>query len=327
MDAEQKLKSYIMPRNGGRIIGLILTVVMVISAVGAAILSFTGGAPTAPFNANKVEGSDWCSLEIVGISEWVYRNGDEWYHIAEDSDGEYYIVKLSQSRYKSMKAQQAYWNDEGPAVPLTLTGMSKKTTTSIQSNFTKALDLGFGSSFSSYFGTRYLDTGARPTDNIRYPLILLAIFSGLCGLLPLLTANASRKKGLRNLERLGGGYGVTRAAAELDAPTTFRGPGDKLRVGENYVFGKRTGLLVPCEDVYWCYQRVQRTYFIVTGRTLQLYTADGNSYVGAALGRKGEDQIRSLMDVIAQRCPNARLGFSPENRNAWAAYVKELRKK
>ena len=38
MDAEQKLKSYIMPRNGGRIIGLILTVVMVISAVGAVVL-------------------------------------------------------------------------------------------------------------------------------------------------------------------------------------------------------------------------------------------------------------------------------------------------
>ena len=321
MDGEQKIRAYIGPGRGGLIVGLIA---LILGAVGAVMMALSAARPVGEpvlFRNRATEARTWCYIDAVGISDWVYRSDDVRYYVAEDAKGNFYVVHLSQSRYNKMTAQQAYWNEETAVqVPERLTGIAHDVTPAIKNNFCKAFDLNV-LDFGTYFGTSYLDATSSPRSDSLLGWGILAGFGLLLGLVLTLTSRAANKRTDRALAALGG-YAVEQAAAELESPLTLRAPGDRLRLGERYLFGKKTGLALTYDQVIWVYQRVQRTNFIVTGRSLMLADERGELTAAANFGRGGEEQVLELMQRIAAKNPNVLLGFSAENRKAWQALVK-----
>ena len=321
MDGEKRLRAYIGPSGAGRIIGLVLLVGALVLAALAIRSAAQPVEDPVRFRTRGMDGGEWCYLDVVGISDWVYRNDDTYYHIAEDAKGNFAVVHISESRYKKMTAQQAYWNEETAVQePVRITGIAREATATMKSYICQALDINL-LDYGTYFGTSYLNAAGSPHSGDTAMLAVMAGVLALIGVILLLTANSTKKKTDRAIEALGG-YGVEQAAAELEAPTTERVGRDALRLGETHLFGKRRGLLLRYDQVVWAYQQVQRTNFIVTGRNLLLGDEDGNLTVAASFGRKGEEQITELMRRIAMKNPGVLLGFSADNQKIWRERAK-----
>ena len=321
MDGENRIRAYIGPTKAGLVTGLIA---LLLAAVGAVMMVVNLTAPKGepePFRVRGTVHSDWSYLDVVGISDWVYRSDDVHYHIAEDAEGRFYVVHISESRYRKMTEQQAYWNEETTKkVPVRLTGLAKSATDTMKSYICQAVEIS-PLQYGTYFGSNYLDATSTPNSDAVWGWGMLAVLGLILGLVLTLSARAAKKRTDRALAALGG-YAVEQAAAEMDAPTTERVNNDRLRLGEQYLFGKHKGMLLRYDQVVWAYQQVQRTNFIVTGRNLLLGDEQGNLTAAASFGRKGEEQIAELMRRIAARNPSVLLGFSAENRRAWQERVK-----
>ena len=321
MDGESRIRAYIGPGKGARIVGLIALAAAFVSFVlmGLAIAAPKG--EPEPFRSRGTVDNNWSYLDVVGISDWVYRHDDEYYHIAEDEQGYFYIVHMSERAYRQMSAQQAYWNEEtNVKTPLRMTGIAKSATATMKSYITEAVEISV-LDYGTYFGSNYLDATSTPNSDGIWGWGVLAVITLLLGLVLTLSYRGAKKRTDRALEALGG-YAVEQAAAELDAPTTRVVGRDALRMGENYVFGRRKGLMLRYDQILWAYQQIQRTNFIVTGRNLMVADVWGKVTVAAAFGRKGEAQINELLRELAQKNSSILLGFSADNRRSWQAAVK-----
>lgn len=322
MDAEERLKKYIAPARRGRIFGFIALAVGLLGAVMLVLgLNADPGKPTE-FSSNGNGTSKWAYLDVAGISDWVFKDDGKVYYLAEDVYGNFSVVRLPDSTYKKMTQQRAYWNEEtSKPVPMRITGVPRNATSTIREYICKAADIP-SVSYRTYFGTEYLDAASKPGTDDAYVWALPAIFGLILALILLPTYGAASKNAARRLAGLGS-YELQQAAAELESPVTRQENGDRLRLGEHYIFGKRNGLLLPYERVFWVYERVQRTNFVVTGRHLMLADDTGALTVAAAFGRKGEEEIRRLIGEIARRNPGVRVGFSAENQKAWRELTRE----
>ena len=322
MDAEEQLRKYISPRKGARIVGLIA---LVIGLIGAVMLVLKLAAPAGKateFNKNANGTSQWCYLDVAGISDWAFKDDGKVYYIAEDAYGSFYVVRLKSSTFKKMSAQRAYWEEEtSTASPMQINGVPRTATTVMKDYISRAAGID-QSSYKYYFGTYYLDATSKPGSDEAYIWGIPGVFGLILAMILLPTSASARKKAEQAIESLGS-YERQLAAAELEAPTTHRENKDRLRLGEHWLFGKRQGLLLPYDRVVWVYEQVQRTNFIVTARHLFLADDRGHITAAASFGRNGHDEILRLIGEIAARNPAVMTGFSAENRKKWQEIVKE----
>ncbi len=79
--------------------------------------------------------------------------------------------------------------------------------------------------------------------------------------------------------------------------------------------------IIALNDVLAIYEHITRTNGIVTAHTVQLSSIDGRDLQINVYARK-RDTKDDLLLTISNYCPNARVGYSPENMS----YVNEKRK-
>ena len=321
MDAEEQLRGYISPRRGARIVGLIA---LILGLLGAAMLVVKLSAPAGEateFNKNANGTSQWCYLDVAGVSDWAFKDDSKVYYLAEDAYGDFYVVRLSSGTFKKMSAQRAYWEEEtSAAVPMRINGVPRIATAIMRDYISQAAGID-QSSYKYWFGTYYLDATSKPGSDEAFVWGIPAVFGLILGLILLPTSAAARKRAEQALDSLGS-YERQLAAAELESPVTRRENSDRLRLGEHWLFGKRQGLLLPYSAVVWAYEQVQRTNFIVTARHLYLADDRGRITAAASFGRNGHDEIMRLIGEIAARNPDVMVGFSAENRKRWQEIVK-----
>ena len=97
-------------------------------------------------------------IDLIGISDWVYRDGGKRYYAAED-ESYFYIVSVTDEQLAEMEEEQVYWDrDEDSEDPPVyhLTGVMGTIDSDTREAFKEVFDLN-DEDFDYYFGDDYLD--------------------------------------------------------------------------------------------------------------------------------------------------------------------------
>lgn len=325
---EQKtLKQYVKPGSAGMILGWIFLGLMVVCIIAGIIFGATGtdGRPTA-FNPAKDDTGDYVYLDVVGISDWLYDYDGVIYYSAEDEDGYLYTVRMTKSTHKKMADQQEYWeresNDEPMPEPYRLYGMVQKTTSSVKEDLAEMWDMST-SEYDEYFGEMFLNATTTPKESNIAGFLTGALFCGIMAALFLLVSfgpGRTYKKCIRRLEELGE---LERAEEQLNSPGNLVIGKDRARLSSNYLFSRKTGVVVRYEDIMWCFKRIRRYNYVQVDTTLVVYTPFGKNMVGIQYGRKDKNnELDNAMVMIYQHNPNTLFGFTGENNRAYKEKMK-----
>ncbi len=327
MDSKKIIKKYIMTPGWVSVLG-ILTAVLLVVCIIMGIMARNADTPDpVDFYPSETPTGTMAYIDVVGVSNWLYQYDSVVYYSVEDAYGYLYTVRLSDKQYGEMAAQQEYWNRTSETDPMPeayhLVGYVQKTTDEVKQSLAQSWDLSV-SQYEEYFGIYYLNATTSVGAENSAGWFVGALFSGLVALLCLIfvaRASAVAKKCLARLEQLNL---LDRAAQQLDNPMNQTVVGKNRGIlTQDFLFGKGTGAVLAYSDIRWAYQQNQRRNFVVASSYLMAGTefmncegvidlnrADRNGYIGDA------------MAIIAQRNPNALLGFTNENRQAYNAIRK-----
>lgn len=321
MDPQKIIKRYILPRGMA-----IAAAVLILAAAVLGALSFVamGSADTEAleFYPSDSENGTMAYIDVVGISDWLYQYDDTVYYTALDADGYLYTVRLTDSQFKKLAPQLAYWNDESVDAVMPeafrLEGLVTALSADARSTLADCWQL-TTAEFDLYFGTKFLDATTSSGEAAAAPWLVGTLVCGLFGLAFLIVAATSAstaRKFLRRLEELGL---TQRAAQQLENTESGTVIGKNRGIlTQDFLFGKGTGVVVPYADILWCYQLDRKRSFIPVNSYLMVGTM-GSAPVGAVDLNRNDRQgvITEALAVIAQRNPNAMVGYSKEAANAF----------
>ncbi len=324
MDAKKKIMEYIQAKKGMRITALVLTILTVACLIGGVLVTFVLNRMGAiPFIPEDKAYDKQAYVDIVGISDWVYRYGDNIYYCAIDADGYFYTLRMSSSEHSKLAAQQKYFEDEDAPEPepYRLFGVVKPLGATARKNLAEWWEVS-QTQYTEAFGEALLDVNESKGTKIGIFFFVGAFFCFIFALvfgIDALITQSRAKKHIQALEEKGL---LERAAAQLDTPELTIGK-DIARLTEGFYFGRGVGVALPYQDILWCFQRTTKRNGMVTGTSLILNTLNKKEIPGINLSGKDKDNyIPQAMMVIAQHNPNTLLGYSRENINAY----KEMRK-
>jgi len=308
---------------------LIVGAILLLGAVACAGLSARAKAvplpEPAPFDALEGEKGEYVYLDVIGVSDWVYKYDETTFYVLEDNWHLLYVGILTEGQFASLRAQNSYWNElTDREIPVRLTGTALNVTSSVKEAFSEVFEI-TGEEFDSYFGYRSIDVGATPSGEKASMWSAFAVMLFVLSLIPLLGSRpnaAATRKALRRLENRGL---LDTAEAEFASPLAETVYKDRLRLTRRFLFGRGMGLAAAWEDVLWCYERVMRSYgIVVTARILMIGTADGRLH-SLPFGPKDVDELYKTMEKIGERNPRLLRGFTKENRAAWKAALRETK--
>ena len=264
------------------VLALLAAVFCLVAALYVPAAAVDETAEPALFDARAPGAEDRVYIDVLGISEPLVREGGGAFFVAESAGHEYCLVCLPESRLELLDGQREYWDGHSSfSFPFRLTGSSApipasaaKTIRDIFEMSPEAFDANFGTLCFFDAETPPRPEGAVPRLVFLIPGLILApvfILLLLWLLLRLSTiANA--------LVRLEDEDALSAAADELDSTETELADGDRLRLGERFLFGWRNGLAARWEDVQWCRERIFPAPSFALRRLLVIGTADGKKH-------------------------------------------------
>ncbi len=262
-------------------------------------------------------------LDVLGISEELFRDGERGYFVAERAEHEYCLVCLSKGQIELLGAQREYWDGHSAvSLPFRLEGYRAAIPAAARTAICSTFEMD-AQTFEANFGTLCFFDALPPVGSHLRPALLIpaiALFAvfllSLCSLLLRLSSVANAMVRLEEADALGA------AAGELDAPETDLAGGDRLRLGERYVFGWRNGLAADWKDLLWCCDKPFPSELLALRRMLLLGTADGKTHaVFFPAGAKKE--LRMLTERFAQKNPQLLQGADRKTREAFRARCRE----
>lgn len=86
---------------------------------------------------------------------------------------------------------------------------------------------------------------------------------------------------------------------------------DKIRLGQNYIFGKGSNRLMRYEEIQQVYQYVKKRNFVETVRTLKCVDRQGKTRDLCQLQLKGksDEEVKRIVAAIWQRNPGVKIGY------------------
>lgn len=329
MDSKNILAKYLKPSKVLLILAAILLVVAVacipMMVMATSNAKQEAGEPVA-FDSNASEYGDYCYIDVIGISNWLYKYDGETYYTAMDVDGNMYTVRVSDSTYDKMSAQYDWWmsedEDEDPPAPYRLTGLAYTTTISLKENLSDSWEI-TQREYTTYFGTMYLNSNATPGGDAIAPwlfvCLMCAIFALIFGVCYLPGSMAFNKcvKALEEKNLL------DVAANELENPENQQIGKDLARLSRRFLFCKRTGVVVPYTDVLWVYRQNVKRYFVITvSSNLVIHTSYGQFSALNIGGADKGNQLEQAFAAIAQANPDVLIGYTSENQREFNARKK-----
>ncbi len=172
--------------------------------------------------------------------------------------------------------------------------------------------------YLAQYGKVLLDTNATDESGVTMGAVLggfIALLIGLIFVLALVPAEQNAAKCLRALEA----RGLTqRAAGQLESEANLVIGKDEGRLSQEFLYGRKTGIVVPYDSILWCYRRVTRQNFSTVSTSLILCTRDMKKKAAIVLsGKDKDDVLNRAMLVIAAHNPTVLLGFTNENASAY----------
>lgn len=328
MELQKELKQYITSKPWLRIAAVVLLALALVTLIaGLAIMYNANRANAAPFYALDSERGTQAYLDVVGVSDWLYRYDDAVYYSVEDAEGYLYTVRLSDRQFSKMASQQEYWtresNDTPQPEPYRIYGCVIDTTTSIRKNLSDIWDI-TEEEYTLYFGTKLLDATTSAGED-RASIWFIAAF--LCCLIGLALGSSAwsvsrrAKKCLNALEERGI---LEKAAQQLNAPDTVSFCNGDVHLSQDFLFGKELGVVVPYDEILWAYQKTLRRNFVVANTSLIVNTRKMKNLMAINIGGKdSQGTIVQAMTVIAQHNPKVLLGYTKENIKAFKQLQKE----
>ncbi len=87
---------------------------------------------------------------------------------------------------------------------------------------------------------------------------------------------------------------------------------DKLILGQNFLIGKNTGVVIAYSDIGRIYQQIRKTNGVEDSRTLKVLHLKTNRYYDLCkVPRRGkaEDEVQQVVEYIVSMNPNIRVGY------------------
>lgn len=326
MDSKRIIKKYIMPsafmRVGAVVFGilLVLTLVMGITAMNAEV------PDPVDFYPSETPTGVPAYIDVVGVSDWLYQYDDTVYYSVEDAYGYLYTVRLNDRQLEEMAAQAEYWNRTSETAPMPepyrLVGVVQKTGDTVKESLAQSWDISVAE-YEEYFGVNFLNAtttvGAEKSAGWFVGALFSFLFALICLVFQMRGASVS-KKCLKVLEER---CLLEKAAQQLENTEEHMVLGKNRGIlTRDFLFGKGTGAVAAYSDVIWAYKQDQRHNFI-TSSYLMVGTAWMN--VQSVIDMNGNDKYGYISDALAQiaeKNPEAMLGYTNENRKAYKAAAK-----
>ena len=330
MDNSNMILDYIKPPKSVRIIAWVLLAVGILGIVLSAGAYGKGddSSSAVKFNNSAADAGDYCYIDVVGVSDWLYKYESSTYYTVLDKDGNYAIALIKSSDYYSMGAQRTYWDSDEDAVPpepYRLYGMSVKTTDSLKSTIAEVWGMS-QVEYSTYFGRLYLNASTSPSSNKGSAFIAVAVFSLVgwfgTGLYSLITRSRA-KKSIRALEASGM---MQEASSQFYNAVTNYPSEPPVLLTKDYIFTKNNGSVVNLADIKWIFKRIQRYNFVKVGEYLIGKTADGKEKMLMTISKNSEPGIEDrIIDNITAINPDLIVGYSKEAQAAYNEYRKAVK--
>lgn len=324
MDSKKIIKKYIMPNSLVRICAVVFGAVMVVTLfMGITALNAEVPDPVDFYPSETPVGTS-AYIDVVGVSNWLYQYDEAIYYSVEDAYGYLYTVRLKDSQLKEMAAQEEYWNRTSETAPMPepyrLVGVVQEASASVKESLAQAWGIS-ESEYVEYFGVNFLNATTSVGAENSSVWFIGAFGSFLVTLLCLvfqLQAAIVSKKCLKELEER---CLMDKAAQQLSfAENHFVVGKNRGILTQDFIFGKGTGAVVPFSDVVWAYKLDQRRNFAIASSYLMV----GTPWMGAEriIDLNQADKYGYISDtlaMIAEKNPNAMLGYTKENRRAYNA--------
>lgn len=275
------------------------------------------------------ENGDYVYLDIVGISDFVYkytrRHVTTTFYSAEDAEGYLYMLELTNSDYKKLTAQQEYWNRTDNTAPMPepyrVYGQAENISTERISDFSEVWGLST-EEFVNAFGSKYIDVGSSSESESNTLWAIGSLFTGIFFLAFALENRKVKKNMNYCLDLLASKGELDAAAAELNDGNALLIGNEKARATANYLFGRKTGFVLNYADIAYCYTGVKGSAKNMTGYFC-VNTKDKKNINAADLGRKDYNLYGGQLEAaVAEHNPNALVGNTMQN----AAAYKEIYK-
>ena len=87
---------------------------------------------------------------------------------------------------------------------------------------------------------------------------------------------------------------------------------NKLVLGQRFLIGKNTGVVIAYSDIGRIYQEIHKTNYIEDSRTLKILSVKTNRYYDLCkipLKGKADDEVQQVIEYIVSMNPNIRVGY------------------
>ena len=323
MNPQKIIKKYVLPK-GQSVAAIVLIIASLVCAV-MGIAAMGGADDTAlEFYPSESETGSMAYIDVVGISGWVYKYDEAVYYTALDGEGYLYTVRLSDSQFKQLSAQNAYWEDDSadavPPASFRLEGLVKDTASDTRRSIAQAWVL-TTAEYDKIFGTKFLDATTSAGEEASAPWFVGTLFFGMLGLVFLIAAGRSKRNAKKCLQVLEERGLLERAADQLENPNTHMVIGKNRGIlTQDFLFGKGTGMVVAYSDIHYAYQHDRKRNFVPVNSYLMVGTMATAVEAAVELNRADKKgAIAQAIMVIAQRNPHAMIGYSKDNDKAFAA--------
>lgn len=325
MDAQKKIRTYICPKPWLRWIALALLAAAAVLLIGGIIAFAATDNTVTPFSREDSQPGAMASLEITGVSHWLYRTSAGTYYTAADATGNNYILCLTTREFANLSQQAAYYlfqTGDTPD-PYPLTGCVQVVPAEVRDGLAQVWDL-TAEEFDSEFGTLVLNCATTARREAASPWFSPALICGLVGLALLFYWRRREQTALSCLARLEELGLVDNAASQLtDLDRCTLLGDDQGKLTEDFLFGRETGMACALQDIAWFY-RTEKSRLFLLPRTV-LMAGTRHTGLRPAVNLKRFDRLNISADVaaaIARRNSNLLLNKSRENSAAFKKLCK-----
>lgn len=330
----KKMKDYIKAPKKKRVACLVVFLIMLaLVAVGAVTAGSDNKAKAVRFDPRYENQYVYTYIDIVAVSDWVYKYDDSCYYAAIDKRGDSYTVKLSDSQFESLSAQNDFWNDtDEDAVPpksVRLYGNSWHMSEEEAECFAPVWGLNSAQDYYRNYGDCYFDATSSPglEHASLFWLIAMAVF-----FVWIILASATWNPGKaarKTISRLKKRQMLDAAARDFECAQALT-KDDSLRFGNEFIFRKGRGEIIAYRDILWCYRFVSSPEIPGNGRRAVITNPSVNAMVaiivhtslrekivlcgiGSSVVNINEELERQIYAKIQQANPGVLMGCTPEN--------------
>lgn len=302
------------------IVGVLLAVITVILGIAKVNVSKKDAEASTPFadayNNETLDADDMVYVDLTDeLYEFGYYDNTERYYFGFDEYDDMYIIRCSQDKEEAIAKEI---NEKGTAhVVGTVLKLKEEVLESALEYFNDAQSSEENKMTQEFFDEYFKGVGlfVGGSTGSATGIVVLAVFTGLCAFIALLSgvlAVAKFKKGLKGLTDVD----KDRISNELANPATEYIKKCNIFLTPNYLVYADSGFeAIPYEQMNWAYQFTQRYNFVPILTNIHIWLKDGKEKQVGNMSLnvvKKDDIIKQVFEGIYRHNPNVQFGYTEE---------------